>query len=80
MPLLAGEHPDLLETEILEVYDEVSLEHDKELSVVLTKIGEKASLIELSDENAKLSKTGMKMKKLNLKLVDMGGHQEQSSS
>ena len=80
MPLLAGEHPNLLETEILEVYDEVSLEHDKELSVVLTKIGEKASLIELSDENAKLSKTGMKMKKLNLKLVDMGGHQEQSSS
>ena len=59
IPLLAGEHPDLLETE---VYDEVSLEHDKELSVNLTKIGEKAT-IELSDKNAKEGKTGLKTNK-----------------
>ena len=76
MPVLAGEHPDLLETEILEVYDEISLEHNNELSVVLTKIGEQASLIELSDDNTKAGKAGQKAKKLNLKLVDMGGHQE----
>ena len=76
IPLLAGEHPDLLETEILEVYDEVSLEHDKELSVVLTKIGEKANTIKLCDEKNKEVTKGLNKKKLNLKLVDMGGHQE----
>ena len=45
-------------------------------TVYLTKIGEKASTIELSDKNTMEDKTGMKAKKLNLKLVDMGGHQE----
>ena len=69
IPLLAGEHPDLLETEILEVYDEVSLDHDKELSVVLTKIGEKASTIKLSDQNTKDNKTGRKTKKLNWEVI-----------
>ena len=37
IPFLSGEHPDLLETEILEVYDEISLQLDRELSVMVTK-------------------------------------------
>ena len=79
VPVLSGDHPALLETEILEVYDEVSLEHDKELSVSLTKIGENSSMIKLSDEQTKEGTEEMKTKKLNLKLVDMGGHQESGS-
>ena len=79
VPRLAGEHPDLLETEILEVYDEINLEHEKELSVTLKKIGQNASTIEFSETNEGSSEK-TKTKKLNLKLVDMGGHQEYYSS
>ena len=76
IPFLSGEHPDLLETEILEVYDEISLQQDRELSVVLTKKEKGASNIRLVDEDEEHNHTGARTKKLNLKLVDLGGHQE----
>ena len=74
IPVLSGEHQDLLETEILEVYDEISFQHDRELSVALTKKGKGASTIRLVDEDQGHNKTGGRGKKLNLKLVDLGGH------
>ena len=76
IPVLSGDHQSLLETEILEVYDEISLQHDSELSVVITKKGKGASNIRLVDEDEEHNNTGARTKKLNLKLVDLGGHQE----
>ena len=76
IPFLSGEHPELLETEILEVYDEISLQQDRELSVVLTKKGKGAGTIRLVDEDEEQSRAGFRAKKMNLKLVDLGGHQE----
>ena len=76
IPFLSGEHPELLETEILEVYDEISLQQDRELSVVLTKKGKGAGTIRLVDEDEEQNRAGIRAKKMNLKLVDLGGHQE----
>ena len=78
MPFLSGEHTELLETEILEVYDKVSLAHNKELLVSLKEFGENATKIDLLDSKGILKKGGERKetKKLNLKLIDMGGHQE----
>merc|ERR550532_2917152 len=75
--MLAQDQPHLLETEVLEVYNEISLHHDKGLSVELTKYGKRAKIVQFVDDGHYRQK---QTSNLNLKLVDMGGHQEYYSS
>ena len=74
-PVLADETNGLKETQVLEYYDKIKLQHSKKLSVSLTTGKNKTELIEFVEDKSR----GAEMKEgtqLNMKLVDMGGHQE----
>ena len=71
-----GEHKHLLETQVLEVYNEVPFEQNQHQSVQLTEESESGlTLVDFVDEASSATISGVK-KKINIRLVDMGGHQE----
>ena len=55
----------------------IKFQHTKKLSVNLTKDKRKAKLIDFEEDNTPADSTSKEAKPLNIKLVDMGGHQEQ---
>ena len=76
--ILAGteENKHLLETQVLEVYNEVPFEQNQHQSVKLTKESESGlTLVDFVDEANSVTTSGVK-KNINIRLVDMGGHQE----
>ena len=69
-----GEHKHLLETQVLEVYNEVPFEQNQHQSVQLTKESESGlTLVDFVDEASSATISGVK-KNINIRLVDMGGH------
>ena len=66
-----GDH--LIETQVLEVYDELSLNQDKTYKVELEDNSSGPTLLKLDEdeENESLEEAG-KRERLQLKLVDMG--------
>ena len=64
-----GDH--LIETQVLEVYDELSLNQDKTYKVELEGNSGGPTLVKL-DENEESMEEGGKKERLQLKLVDMG--------
>ena len=71
-----GEHKHLLETQVLEVYNEVPFQQNQHQSVQLTEEPESGlTLVDFVDEASSVAVSGVK-KNINIKLVDMGGHQE----
>ena len=66
-----GDH--LIETQVLEVYDELSLNQDKTYKVELEDNSSGPTLVKLDEdeENESLEEAG-KRERLQLKLVDMG--------
>ena len=74
-PVLADETNGLTETQVLEYYDKIKLQHSKKLSVKLTAGANKTELIEFGEDDARGAET-KEGTQLNMKLVDMGGHQE----
>ena len=74
-PVLADSDNKLLETQVLEIYDAKKFQHIKKLSVILKKDGSKTELINFEEDNTPTEESD-KAAQLNIKLVDMGGHQE----
>ena len=64
-----GDH--LIETQVLEVYDELSMNKDKTYKVELEGNSGGPTLVKL-DENEESMEEGGKKERLQLKLVDMG--------
>ena len=74
-PVLANSDNKLLETQVLEFYDAKKFQHIKKLSVKLKKDESKTELINFEVNNTPAEESN-KTAQLNIKLVDMGGHQE----
>ena len=75
--VLSKEHNDLLETRVLEIYDNIAMEHNRTLDVELSESFGQVHLIKFVDEKSEAGETAKeKQKKVNVKLIDMGGHHE----
>ena len=77
VPVLSMDNQGLLETRVMEIYDNIAMEHNKDLDVELSETFGKVHLIkfvEEESEDGEMEKA--KQKKVKVKLVDMGGHQE----
>ena len=74
-----GEHKDIIETQVMEVYKEVPFQRDEGLSIKVTSSEEGPDLVDfVEDEMVEDSeKTQEDKKSIKIRLVDMGGHQEQ---
>ena len=70
-----GDHKELIETQVLEIYQELQFHQDKSLSIKVTPSDDGPDLVNFV-EDADSSKTD-EVKKIQIRLVDMGGHQEQ---
>ena len=71
-----GEHKHLLETQVLEVYNEIPFEQNQYQSVKLTEESESGpTLVDFVDEVSS-EEVSVRNKNINIRLVDMGGHQE----
>ena len=72
-----GEHKDLLETQVLQVYEEVPFQRDQGLSIKVTSSEEGPDLVDFVEDALMGSeKTKEDKKSINIRLVDMGGHTE----
>ena len=77
IPVLSKEHHHLLETRVLEIYDNIAMEHNRTLDVELSDSLSQVHLIKFVDEELEEGEVGKeKQKKVNVKLIDMGGHHE----
>ena len=74
-PVLADEKNALLETQVLEYYDKIKLQQSKKIAINLDKDQIKPKLIEFEVDSNPEEERGTATP-LNIKLVDMGGHQE----
>ena len=71
--LLAENYRELLETQVLELYEDVSLENIQHFAVNLKDIYSNPILVNLYKESEPVIETA---KKKSLKIIDLGGHQE----
>ena len=78
-PILAGtgKYKDLLETQVLEVYNKVPFEQNQYQSVKQSKETDSGPTLVDFVEEVSAEKVQASRKNVNIKLVDMGGHQEQ---
>ena len=76
--ILAGEgqHKDLLETQVLEVYKDMPFQQDQDYSVNLTPTGKGPILVDFIEEKSGGAAAVESKTSVRIKLVDMGGHQE----
>ena len=74
-PVLAEEHKELLETQVLEVYQDISFHSATEFEVQVKDVFSRPVLINLKEamESAKVAERD---EKYGMKIVDMGGHKE----
>ena len=74
-PVLAGEHKELLETQVLEIYQDIHLPSAKQFEVKVEDVFSKPVLLELN-ETIESAKVAERNEKHGMKIVDMGGHKE----
>ena len=73
-----GQHKKLIETQVLEVYKDVPFQRDEGLSINVTSSGEGPDLVDFVENVTTSTKETKEDKKvIKIRLVDMGGHQEQ---
>ena len=70
-----GQYKDLLETQVLEVYNEVPFQQKQNQTVKLTNTEGGPTLVNFVDDTDTEKVLGSK-KSIKIRLVDMGGHQE----
>ena len=76
-----GEHKDLLETQVLQVYEEVPFRQDEGLSIKVTSNEGGPDLVDfIEDAMTVTKKTEEDKKSIKIRLMDMGGHQEYYAS
>ena len=78
-PVLADDKNALLETKVLEYYDQIKFQHKKKLSLCLSTDKNKVGLINFKEDDM-MEEENKEATPLNIKLVDMGGHQEYYAS
>ena len=70
-----GQYKDLIETQVLEVYNEVPFQQEQDQTVRLTNTEAGPTLVDFVHE-ADTEETLGSMKSIKIRLVDLGGHQE----
>ena len=74
-PVLAEEHKELLETQVLEIYEDINLCSAKKFKVQVEDVFSQPVLLALN-EAIESAKVGERNEKYGMKIVDMGGHKE----
>ena len=69
---LTKPNDDLIETQVLEVYDNLQLKQEKMFKVEVANVSSTPALVKLEEEQVDAAKDGSQKKGLQLKVVDMG--------
>ena len=69
---LTKPNDDLIETQVLEVYDNLQLKQEKIFKVEVANVSSTPALVKLEEEQVDAAKDGSQKKGLQLKVVDMG--------
>ena len=72
-----GQHKNLIETQVLEVYKDVEFQQRQGLAVTLTSAHGQPCLVDLQEQETTGDGDPGTKKSIKIRLVDMGGHQEQ---
>jgi predicted Ser/Thr protein kinase len=73
--MLTEDHEHLRETQVLQVYDDISLQSKNNIVVELS--GSNLTLVTFQDTSEAETNKSVVTKQKNMKLIDLGGHQEQ---
>ena len=69
---LTKPNDDLIETQVLEVYDNLQLKQEKMFKVEIANVSSNPALVKLEEEQVDAAKDGSQKEGLQLKVVDMG--------
>ena len=69
---LTKPNDDLIETQVLEVYDNLQLKQEKMFKVKVANVSSTPALVKLEEEQVDAAKDGSQKKGLQLKVIDMG--------
>ena len=72
-----GQYKNLIETQVLEVYKDVEFQQRQGLAVTLTSARGRPCLVDLQEQETTGDGDPGTKKSIKIRLVDMGGHQEQ---